>query len=87
MPEYPVYEHNSPALTVGQLRDALAGLPDHMQVVIVAPSEPGRSQDHELIVTGVGHLTVEERFGGFAEQYLDHRVAISADYASGEWAL
>jgi hypothetical protein len=79
-----LYEHAQPALTVGQVREALAGLPDYMPISVAVPSQPGGPVDHELVVTAVDHATIEDEQG---EHYIDPAVTIVCDYGSGEWTL
>lgn len=83
MGEPTIYTHDRAAFTVGQLRQALAGLPDHLPVAVSAPSAPGQPADHELVIVGVGHGWVTEG----DESYIDATLGIQCDYASGEWAI
>ena len=51
------FEHTVQAWTVGQLRDALAGLPDDLPIIVDVAEEPGGDTVQEQVVVhaGFGH--------------------------------
>ena len=51
------FEHAVQAWTVGQLRDALAGLPDDLPIIVDVAEEPGGDTVQEQVVVhaGFGH--------------------------------
>lgn len=45
------FEHAVQAWTVGQLRDALAGLPDDLPIIVDVAEEPGGDTVQEQVTT------------------------------------
>jgi len=85
-----IYHHTADAWTVGQLRAALAGLPDHLPIALAVP-EDGRpiplrdTFDDDWVVTGTDFLVTkwgDER----GEQIADHLTLI-VDRPTGAWEL
>ncbi len=84
------YHHTADAWTVGQLREALANLPDDMPVALAVPDN-GRpiplrdSYDDEWVVTGADFL-VSQWHDERGEQ-LDRHLTLMVDRPTGAWDL
>lgn len=76
-----LYVHDRTAFTVGALRNALAGLPDHLQVLVYAPARPGGPLELEQIIVDTGHGWVADEHG---EEHIDDAIGLVCDFPSGE---
>ncbi len=82
MPEVEVlYEHETANLTVGQLRAALAGIPDDLPVTVWAVDKPGGDFAEELVLCSAVRATGTDD---------DHEVALpefilEADFPTGSY--
>ena len=76
------FEHAVQAWTVGQLRDALAGLPDDLPIIVDVAEEPGGDtvQEQVVIDAGFGHGV-----DGRGEPFVGRELRIGCDYPSGPY--
>jgi len=58
------FEHAVQAWTVGQLRDALAGLPDDLPIIVDVAEEPGDDTVQEQVVIDAGFWSRSRWPGG-----------------------
>jgi hypothetical protein len=86
------FEHAVQAWTVGQLRDALAGLPDDLPIIVDVAEEPGDDtvQEQVVIDAGFGHgvdgrggRSLERSFGAAVSS---HREPICNATGNGHWS-
>ncbi|WP_455837085.1 DUF6225 family protein [Pseudarthrobacter siccitolerans] len=74
------FEHAVQAWTVGQLRDALAGLPDDLPIIVDVAEEPGGDTVQEQVVVhaGFGHGV-----DGRGEPFVGRDFRIGCEFPSG----
>lgn len=84
MGEYEVYVHDRPQLTIGDLRAAMDGLPDHLPLRVYAPITPGEPVELELVVVDTGHGWEHDDVG---DERIDPALGLVCDFVSGEHAL
>lgn len=82
--QYPIYTHERPQLTVGDLRTVIEGLPDHLPLRVYAPITPGQQVELELIVVDTGHAWERDDTG---DERIDPALGLVCDFPSGEHAL
>lgn len=75
------FEHKVEAWTVGQLRNALAGLPDDLPIIVDA-AEPGSDlvQEQVVIHVGFGHGV-----DGQSEPFTGRELRIGCEFPSGTY--
>lgn len=82
--EYEIYVHDQPQLTIGDLRTATDGLPDHLPLRVYVPITPGEPPELELAVVGTGHGWERDDTG---DERIDPALGLVCDFVSGEHAL
>lgn len=75
-------EHKVEAWTVGQLRNALADLPDDLPLSVDVAEEPGGKFAEEQVVIPVGF---GYEIDGKGEPFVGPKLRISCDYPSGAY--
>lgn len=76
------FEHKVDAWTVGQLRNALSGLPDDMPILVDVAEEPGGDavQEQVVIHAGFGHGV-----DGRGEPFVGREFRIGCEFPSGTY--
>ena len=76
------FEHAVQAWTVGQLRDALAGLPADLPIIVDVAEEPGGDTVQEQVVVhaGFGHGV-----DGRGEPFVGREFRIGCEFPSGTY--
>ena len=80
------YRHEAVELTVGQLREALAGLPDEAPARIDVPRFPRSGAMRDSVDSGTGHFVVSRVVADHADFLVPGEVVLQADFCS-EWYL
>lgn len=76
------FEHQVKAWTVGQIRAALAGLPDDLPVIVDVAEEPGGELSDEQVVTNVGFGYGIDAAG---EPYVGRPLRIGCEFPTGTY--
>lgn len=76
------YDHQVTPWTVGQLRAALAGLPDDLPLVVIVAEDPGGelAEDQVVIDAGFGTGTTGE-----GEEFVGREFQICCEFPSGTY--
>lgn len=81
--EEELYQHRVQPWTVGQLRAALAGLPEDLPLIVDVAEEPGGEMVGRQVVIGAGFGTVD--WGDERGEDVDRRFAIGCEFPPGEY--
>jgi hypothetical protein len=82
-PAEELYQHRVQPWTVGQLRAALAGLPEDLPLLVQVAEEPGGDTVGEQVVISAGFGTID--WGDERGEEVDRRFAIGCEFPSGEY--
>ncbi|KRE61797.1 hypothetical protein ASG92_20680 [Arthrobacter sp. Soil736] len=76
------FEHAVRAWTVGELREALEGLPDDLPIIVDVAEEPGGDtvQEQVVIEAGFGHGV-----DGRGEPFVGRELRIACEFPSGTY--
>ncbi|MER6444020.1 DUF6225 family protein [Streptomyces venezuelae] len=78
------YRHETVELTVGELREALIGLPAEAPVRIDVPLSPRSDEMRDSVDSGCHHFVVSRVVWDDADYLRQDEVVLQADFAS-EW--
>jgi len=90
-----LFHHEVTPWTVGDLRRALDGLPDHLPVVVNIAEDPGGDTALEQVITGAGFGTIRRRVGpgeyvdevgpdGYIDE-VDSTLGIDCQFPTGDY--
>ncbi|MFC5664110.1 DUF6225 family protein [Kitasatospora misakiensis] len=82
--EIETYRHETVEMTVGQLRDALNGLPDEAPLRVDVPRRPRSGEMRESLDSGASHFVLSGVVLHDADYLVRDEVVLQADFCS-EW--